>query len=391
MRSSPSLPFAAASSRKPFTSCLFIRFHNDMPRATPTTFISAYSTTPTPTPSSSVLLISSTNQLLLLHRIQSSQNFPSAHVFPGGNLDSFHDGDIPALTSHQRHIDGHSYRLGAIRETFEESGILLARNNGFGRLVEMDEAERMKGRSAVHERKTSFTTWLAGKGGWADVEGLIPFTRWITPISSQTKKRFTTQMYLYFLPLEGPRSAAVQDSTVKGAGASDPIAAQASEHETSIPPPTADGGKEHTSAQFLHAEKWLELARANDIIMFPPQFFLLTMVGRFLARRPDGKPPSVEDLKKQRQHLREFVRKGAWGERVISPQRMGTIGPRQMLRLHDPGDEELRRRGVKGVEEFVVLVEFKKEGPRNVDVRATGDVLDELGQLKSDERRASKM
>ena len=119
-------------------------------------------------PSSSVLLISSRNEVLLLHRVRSSNNFPSAHVFPGGNLDAFHDGEIPEPNDLARHEDGPAYRRAAIRETFEESGILLARKNGFGRLVEIDEAEREEGRKLVQKGEVPFEQWLARKGGRAD-------------------------------------------------------------------------------------------------------------------------------------------------------------------------------------------------------------------------------
>ncbi len=68
-----------------------------------------------------------------------------------------------------RHEDGEVYRLAAVRETFEESGILLARNNGFGRLIEVEDGEREEGRKRVHGGEVGFVEWLAGKGGRADV------------------------------------------------------------------------------------------------------------------------------------------------------------------------------------------------------------------------------
>lgn len=61
------------------------------------------------------------------------------------------------------------YRLAAIRETFEESGILLARNNGFGRLIEVEDSEREDGRKQIHANKVEFPKWLASKGGRADI------------------------------------------------------------------------------------------------------------------------------------------------------------------------------------------------------------------------------
>ena len=122
-----------------------------------------------PRPSASVLLVSPQNQFLLLQRVKQSSSFASAHVFPGGNVSTFHDGEMPGPESPDRHVDSNVYRMAAIRETFEESGIILARNSGFGRLIEVPEAEREEGRRQVHSNKVKFESWLAGKGGKADI------------------------------------------------------------------------------------------------------------------------------------------------------------------------------------------------------------------------------
>jgi 8-oxo-dGTP pyrophosphatase MutT (NUDIX family) len=122
-----------------------------------------------PRPSASVLLVSPQNQFLLLQRVKQSSSFASAHVFPGGNVSTFHDGEVPGPESPDRHVDSDVYRMAAIRETFEESGIILARNSGFGRLIEVPEAEREEGRRQVHSNKVKFESWLAGKGGKADI------------------------------------------------------------------------------------------------------------------------------------------------------------------------------------------------------------------------------
>jgi 8-oxo-dGTP pyrophosphatase MutT (NUDIX family) len=123
---------------------------------------------PVPRPSASVLLVSPQNQFLLLQRVKQSSSFASAHVFPGGNVSKFHDGEMPGPESPERHVDSEIYRMAAIRETFEESGIILARNAGFGRLIEVPEAEREEGRKLVHSNKIPFEKWLASKGGKAD-------------------------------------------------------------------------------------------------------------------------------------------------------------------------------------------------------------------------------
>jgi hypothetical protein len=122
-----------------------------------------------PRPSSSVLLISPANQILLLHRVQTSTSFASAHVFPGGNVSAFHDGMVPEPGHPQRHVDNRAYRMAAIRETFEESGILLAKDKSTGQLLSVSEAEREEGRKLIHGAKISFPEWLEGKGGIPDI------------------------------------------------------------------------------------------------------------------------------------------------------------------------------------------------------------------------------
>jgi len=316
-----------------------------------------------PRPSSSVVLVSPTNQILLLHRVQTSRSFPSAHVFPGGNVSEFHDGRVPSPENPKRHVDGDAYRLAAIRETFEESGILLAYNNGFGRLLEVEDSEREAGRKAIHKGDIAFPTWLSQKGGRPDVKNLIPFTRWITP--PNVPKRFTTQMYLYFLPLSTASSKIGPLSTTR---------------EAVIPNPTPDGGLEHTTAQFLPAEKWLDMARSGEIILFPPQFFLLTMVSQFLTPTLPNAVTS-ETLEQQRKELRQFLKSGdpSWADVCISPQALiGQIGDgRAVLSLEHPG-MGLEEQGRKGIKDYVVMVKFSKEGPRNVEIKTKKEILRDL-------------
>jgi 8-oxo-dGTP pyrophosphatase MutT (NUDIX family) len=126
-------------------------------------------TPPEPRPSSSIILLSPTNQVLLLHRVKTSTSFASAHVFPGGNISEFHDGDVPPPGDAKRHEDSLAYRLGAIRETFEESGILLAREGSKdGPLLNLPTSERDKARKDIYENGISFGKWLESVGGIAD-------------------------------------------------------------------------------------------------------------------------------------------------------------------------------------------------------------------------------
>ncbi|KAF1810755.1 hypothetical protein P152DRAFT_475217 [Eremomyces bilateralis CBS 781.70] len=319
---------------------------------------------PVPRPSASVLLLSPDNQVLLLRRVRTSSSFPSAHVFPGGNVSAAHDGLVPDPLHPDRHRDGPAYRLAAIRETFEESGILLARDPT-GRLIEVPEAEREQARKDIYAGKVKFVDWVRAKGGEPDTEGLVPYTRWVTPTG--VPKRFTTQMYLYFLPV-----------ATAGAGGIGPLA---TEKDVVIPTPTHDGGVEHTAARFLAADKWLAMAASGEIIVFPPQVFLLFHVARFLAGRgaEEGRRRLVEWV------VREGDLGVAWKDKVISPDRMGGVvakDGRAVLSLATPG-LELKGSERKGTAEWVVFVGFSKEGPRKVEVKTKEEALKEIkGELK---------
>jgi len=107
----------------------------------------------------SVILISPKNEILLLHRVGTSSSFASAHVFPGGNLSS-QDGPIPPPEDHAVHDDAPAYRRAAIRELFEESGILLAKDRDSGKMLVVNEETREQGRRLIHQNKVSFPDWL---------------------------------------------------------------------------------------------------------------------------------------------------------------------------------------------------------------------------------------
>jgi hypothetical protein len=62
--------------------------------------------------------------------------------------------------------------MAAIRETFEESGILLAKD-GSRRLLEVAESERESGRKAIHKGDISFPDWLSKQGGSPDTGNSI--------------------------------------------------------------------------------------------------------------------------------------------------------------------------------------------------------------------------
>jgi 8-oxo-dGTP pyrophosphatase MutT (NUDIX family) len=349
---------------------------------------------------SSVLLISPINQILLLRRVSKASTFASAYVFPGGAVSKTHDGEMPGPEHPDRHRDGPAYRMAAIRETFEECGILLAKSKKTGKLfTEISDEEREQGRKDVHNGKIKFGDLLERWGAVPDTQSLIPFTRWVTPVSTPESlpKRFTTQMYLYFLPLGSvsPTKHAAPPGTPPSSGLEE-------EHEMVIPKPTHDGGIEHTAARFLPPNKWIDLARQNKIILFPPQFFLTLLLSPYLAATvtsSSSPTPSLSELQAERDRLLDFLHKPRvykgtqevpFTEACISPIVLGKgkygeskqdgIGgvdkETAVLILNRPGKEvEEQEQGRKGIMEWVITAKFKKEGPRDVDVRRREDVL----------------
>lgn len=346
----------------------------------------------------SILLISPQNRILLLHRVKTSSSFPSAHVFPGGNLSAKQDGEIPSPNDPRRHVDGAAYRLGAIRECFEESGILLAKKRGSEHeVLQLPQQELERARKEIHAGKRKFKDWVAERGGVPDTEGLVPFTRWITP--TNIPRRFTTQMYLYFLPLEAEPHAEGERGAGGGskAGAAGAAAAAGKEVSVTMTEPTSDGGLEHTTATFDDVAVWLDKARRNEIILFPPQFYLMYLLAPFFSSKKEQSFAgglTREELQRQRDEALRFVTDEdevngvSWAEKCISPQGllMRKGDGRSVLALDRPGREvEAQGHGErKGDSQRVVLVKFGKEGPRDVEVRWKKEVLEEERRAKGE-------
>lgn len=221
------------------------------------------------------------------------------------------------------------------------------------------------------------------------LDGLIPFTRWVTP--PNVPKRFTTQMYLYMLPLADSPQTTTPSSEVA-------TAAAARGGEAIVHTPTSDGGVEHTAATFDEVSTWIAKQTDGEIILFPPQLFLLTLLSDFIKPAAAASSKSgggAVDFAKQRKQLLAFLSRTpsisqdgkaashptasiSWAEKVISPHTLFVRrrDGRVVLGLDKPG-LELKDSGRGGDWERVVLVRFQKEGPREVEVRNREEVLKE--------------
>lgn len=129
-----------------------------------------------------------------------------ALVFPGGSVDA-DDHEIAkdsALCGAGDGLDalGLAFRIGAVRETFEECGILLARPKGSSELVSAARASEIetKHRTALNKGERSFSEILRVEGILPALDLLVPFAHWITPVGMP--KRFDTHFYLAVAPAD---------------------------------------------------------------------------------------------------------------------------------------------------------------------------------------------
>jgi 8-oxo-dGTP pyrophosphatase MutT (NUDIX family) len=127
-----------------------------------------------------------------------------ALVFPGGSVDKS-DREIagrPDLFTGSAGLDAEAlgFRIAGIRETFEESGILLARPAGSDVLIEAGRAREIEAahRTALCEGKTSFLDVISSNNLVLALDALVPYAHWITP--EGMPKRFDTWFFLAAAP-----------------------------------------------------------------------------------------------------------------------------------------------------------------------------------------------
>jgi ribonuclease/clavin/mitogillin len=118
------------------------------------------------------------------------------HVFPGGRVEAA-DGDPRILA---RAVGGDAHRVGAIRELFEEAGVLLAVHSD-GAPVGSDDrlaAELPRLRSALAAADLDLVTILERHDLRLPTDQLVPIGRWQTPRAYP--RRFDARFFAVELP-----------------------------------------------------------------------------------------------------------------------------------------------------------------------------------------------
>jgi 8-oxo-dGTP pyrophosphatase MutT (NUDIX family) len=157
-------------------------------------------------PASTVLMVRDGGQgleVFMVVRHRKIDFASGALVFPGGKVDP-EDSDA-ALIARCAGADGldasaMALRIAAIRETFEEAGVLLARRRGEVDLVSGADFDAIsaKYREALHSSAIGMAEIAEAEDLELATDLLAPFAHWITPV--QVRRRFDTHFFVIPAP-----------------------------------------------------------------------------------------------------------------------------------------------------------------------------------------------
>lgn len=144
-------------------------------------------------------------EVLMVQRHHQIDFVPGALVFPGGKTARGDDDAAWAGHCDGFELEHRALRICAIREAFEESGVLLARPanaRGAGAaLAPAASTLQIAGmREAVDKGEANFLDVVRGAGLVLALDTLTPFAHWITP--QGLPKRFDTWFYIANAPAD---------------------------------------------------------------------------------------------------------------------------------------------------------------------------------------------
>jgi 8-oxo-dGTP pyrophosphatase MutT (NUDIX family) len=144
----------------------------------------------------------------LLRRRSSMAAFAGMHVFPGGGVDPRDADDVPWAGPRPAEWAGlfsadesltRALVCAAVRETFEESGVLLAGPSADEVVEDTSDDAWEADRLALIDRRTALRELLERRGLVLRADLLRPWAHWITPVTEP--RRFDTRFLVAALPV----------------------------------------------------------------------------------------------------------------------------------------------------------------------------------------------
>jgi 8-oxo-dGTP pyrophosphatase MutT (NUDIX family) len=168
----------------------------------------------TPVPAATVVLLRDTNpgvDVLLMQRHRASKFAGGDFVFPGGKIEADDNPDDASAWCEGLDPDRAAARIGlagdrrtalgfwigAIRETFEEVGVLLA-YDASGRWARVDEPRFAEYRAATHADNRAFWTMIKTERLQLATDRIAYFAHWITP--EEQPYRYDTRFFAAPMP-----------------------------------------------------------------------------------------------------------------------------------------------------------------------------------------------
>jgi len=147
-------------------------------------------------------------EVFMLRRVSGMEFAPSMMVFPGGGVDE-RDGESglpwagPAPAEWADRLgcspaEAQMYVAAAIREVFEECGVLLASPSASGPLARVDDPEWRDIRLALVDRRLSLADVLHDRGLVLRSDLIVAKAHWLTPVFEP--RRYDTWFFAALMP-----------------------------------------------------------------------------------------------------------------------------------------------------------------------------------------------